>query len=155
VTDQIGPVAVRCEPPGYRAVVSSDPADETADGAPAARPAAAGLWLRRAVALLLDWVISILIARTLLPFDSSPGTLLVFALEQVLLVGTIGFSLGHRLLGLRVVRAGGGPAGPGAALIRTALLLLVVPAVLTDGQGVGLHDRAAGTRIVRLVPIRD
>ena len=35
------------------------------------------------------------------------------------------------------------------AAARTALLLLVVPAVVQDGDGRGLHDRAAGTVIVR------
>ncbi len=106
-------------------------------------------WGRRLIALAIDWLACVLIADTLLPWESALMPLLVFGLEQVLLVGTIGFSLGHRLLGLRVQRAGGGLPGPLPALIRTALLLLVIPAVLTDGSGVGLHDRAAGTRILR------
>lgn len=112
-------------------------------------PARSALWGRRLVALVIDWTACLLIARTLLPYEGSFVPLAVFAAEQVVLVGTIGFSLGHRLLGLRVERPGGGPAGPVAALVRTALLLLVIPAVLTDGEGVGLHDRAAGTRIIR------
>ena len=33
--------------------------------------------------------------------------------------------------------------------LRTALLLLLVPALITDRDGRGLHDRAAGTVVVR------
>ena len=36
-----------------------------------------------------------------------------------------------------------------SALVRTALLCLVVPAVVWDADGRGLHDRVAGTAIVR------
>jgi uncharacterized RDD family membrane protein YckC len=33
--------------------------------------------------------------------------------------------------------------------VRTALLCLVIPAVVWDADGRGLHDKAAGTVIVR------
>ena len=36
-----------------------------------------------------------------------------------------------------------------SALARTILLCLVVPAVVWDSDGRGLHDRVAGTAIVR------
>ena len=88
-------------------------------------------------------------------------------------------TLGHRLCSLRVrtapaavppearhpVAAPASPAVPAAAAadervddrvpgllraaVRTGLLLLVVPAVVQDGDGRSLHDRAAGTVIVR------
>lgn len=106
------------------------------------------MWLRRVAALAVDWGVALLIT-TLLPWESPLLPLAVFALEQVLLVGTIGHSLGHRLFGLHVQRVGGGDAGPVAALIRTALILAVLPPAITDADGRGLHDRAAGTEIVR------
>lgn len=106
------------------------------------------MWLRRVGALGVDWLVALLIA-TLLPWESPLVPLAVFALEQVLLVGTLGHSLGHRLLGLHVQREGGGDAGPVAALIRTALIVAVLPPLITDQGGRGLHDRAAGTEIVR------
>ncbi|MGF1648197.1 MAG: RDD family protein [Kineosporiaceae bacterium] len=109
---------------------------------------ARGLLLRRVGALAVDWAAALAIAA-LLPWDSPLLPLAVFAVEQVLLVGTVGHALGHRLFGLHVQRVGGGDAGPVAALIRTALLVAVVPAVITDADGRGLHDRAAGTGIVR------
>lgn len=104
---------------------------------------------RRAVALVVDWLLALLVGETLLPGLDSFAPLLVFAVVQVLLVGTLGFGVGHLLLGIRVERPWGGPAGPVAALVRTLLLVLVVPAVVMDDDGRGLHDRAAGTLVVR------
>lgn len=138
----------------------------------AGSPARAG---RRLVALVVDWLACLLISAALFPsagtvaFSLVRGdpmaTLAVFAVENVLLVGTVGHTLGHRLLGLRVRtapapvpgdrRALEVPADPGRppgllrAAVRTALVLLVVPAVVQDADGRGLHDRAAGTVIVR------
>ncbi|CPU67518.1 Conserved membrane protein of uncharacterised function [Mycobacteroides abscessus] len=39
--------------------------------------------------------------------------------------------------------------GLGRGLLRTVLLCLVIPAVVWDADGRGLHDRAAGTVLVR------
>ena len=75
---------------------------------------------------------------------------LVFLAENVLLVGTLGFTIGHRIMGLRVVRLGGGPAGPVAGLVRSALLVLAIPALIWDKDERGLHDKAAGTVLIRL-----
>ena len=118
-------------------------------GRPQSGPGSVAPMTRRVVALLVDWLLAYVVARTLLPDLVSFGPLLVFGGVQVMLVGTIGFAIGHRLLGLVVVGLDSGPAGPVAALVRTALLLLVIPAVITDEDGRGLHDRAAGTVVVR------
>jgi uncharacterized RDD family membrane protein YckC len=68
---------------------------------------------------------------------------------NLLLVGTLGCTIGHRLLGIRVVRLGGAAAGPLHALIRTILLAVVIPAVIWDRDTRGLHDKIAGTVTVR------
>ncbi|MGO2041542.1 MAG: RDD family protein, partial [Cellulosimicrobium funkei] len=76
---------------------------------------------------------------------------LVFAIENVLLVSTLGFTVGHRVMGIRVRRLAE-PArmvGLGRGVLRTVLLCLVIPAVVWDADGRGLHDRAAGTVLVR------
>src|SRR5690349_18548741 len=111
-------------------------------------------FLRRFGALFVDWIIAQLVVVVLLRIDTTGGgpaalaPVGVFALENLLLVSLTGSTLGHRLFGLQVwqVRPG---AFPLQVLIRTVLVCLVVPAVLTSRAGRGFHDVAAGTRIVR------
>jgi len=107
---------------------------------------------RRIVALLIDWALCWAVSLGFF-HGSSWATLLIFLGENVVLVGTAGFTVGHRVLGLRVRRmlpgAPDGQPGPVRALVRSVLVCLVIPAVVWDGDGRGLHDRAAGTAIVR------
>jgi hypothetical protein len=79
--------------------------------------------------------------------------LAVFAVENLLLVGTLGFTVGHRLLGLRVLSMTGRRASLVQVLVRTLLLCLAIPALIWDRDGRGLHDKAAGTLIVRAVRV--
>jgi uncharacterized RDD family membrane protein YckC len=74
----------------------------------------------------------------------------VFAAEIFLLTALTGFTVGKRLLGLRVVRLDGQPVGLLSALIRTVLFLLVVPPLVLDADLRGLHDRAARTIVIRI-----
>lgn len=69
-----------------------------------------------------------------------------------------GQTAGKLLLGLRVVRADGGPVGGGQALFRETLGRLAAGFllglgylwVLADPQGQGWHDKLAGTVVVRV-----
>ena len=118
-------------------------------------------WSRRFAALLIDWIICSLIAIAFL-YHPSPGhavdvfvqprawTPVVFAVQDIVLTATAGFTIGKRLLGLRVIRLDGMPVGFGRAVIRTILLMLVVPAMIMDRDLRGLQDKAAGTAVVRL-----
>ena len=83
--------------------------------------------------------------------DLSLADEIAFAVQVLVLVALTGQSLGKRALGLQVVRLAVPDRAPGflAAAIRTALLVLVVPAVIVDRDGRGLHDRAAGTVVLR------
>lgn len=103
---------------------------------------------RRVVAVTIDWALCLLIAGALFGRNAW-APLGVFAVENVVLVGTIGTTVGHRLLGLRVVRLGAGAAGIARAAARTVLLCVVIPAAVWDADGRGLHDRLAGTVILR------
>ena len=111
---------------------------------------------RRAVAILVDWLACNVIAAGFMHYRLGEGglgslkPLAVFVLMNLLLVGTLGSTMGHRLLGLRVVRLGGASAGPVPALIRTILLALVIPAVIWDRDSRGFHDKLAGTVLMRL-----
>ncbi|MEV6197025.1 RDD family protein [Streptomyces sp. NPDC051920] len=108
---------------------------------------------RRLGALAVDWALCLLIAYGLLTdgYDQATGNwaLLVFFFLGVLTVGTVGFTPGKRLLGLRVVSEGGGRLNPLRVLLRTALLCVAVPALIWDRDGRGLHDRLARTIEVR------
>ena len=117
-------------------------------GLPQAGPGSIARFGRRLAAVLIDWVLCLLIARALFG-GGSWGPLLVFFVECVLLVGTVGSTIGHAALGLRVVALDARPAGPTKALVRSALLCLVIPAFVWDRDQRGLHDKAAGTVIVR------
>lgn len=108
---------------------------------------------RRLGALAVDWGLCLLIAYGLLThgYDQATGNwaLLVFFVLGLLTVGTVGFTPGKRLFGLRVVPEGGGRLNPLRALVRTALLCVAVPALIWDRDGRGLHDRLARTVEVR------
>ena len=103
---------------------------------------------RRLAALFLDWVACLLIARAL--SDSEWAPLLVFTVANAVLLCTLGATFGMRLLGLRVVTlASGRTPLPLPAVVRSVLLALVVPALVWNSDGRGLHDRAAGTVVLR------
>ena len=109
---------------------------------------------RRLGALAVDWGLCLLIAYGLITDGYGQGTsnwaLLIFFVMSLLTVGTIGFTPGKRLLGLRVVALDTGTVHPGRALVRTVLLCLAVPALVWDRDGRGLHDRLARTVEVRI-----
>jgi uncharacterized RDD family membrane protein YckC len=105
---------------------------------------------RRIAGIALDWVASLLVARAFLPGLGSFGPLVVLFVEHAVLVGTAGFSLGHRVAGLRVTTVAGAAPGLLRAAVRALLLVLAVPPLIWDADQRGLHDKAAGTMIVRL-----
>lgn len=117
-------------------------------GLPESGPGSMARAGRRIAAIMIDWGIALLISN--FAFGGDPwATLAIFAVEQILLIGTLGYSIGHRAVGIHVVRAGGAPAGPLAALVRSVLLCLVIPAVIFDPDHRGLHDKAMNTLLVR------
>ncbi|MFH8450055.1 RDD family protein [Streptomyces fungicidicus] len=110
---------------------------------------------RRLGALAVDWGLCVLIAYGLITdgYDgqtTSNWALLVFLVLSVLTVGSVGFTPGKRLLGLRVVALDTGRVQPLRGLLRSALLCLAVPALIWDRDGRGLHDRLARTVEVRI-----
>lgn len=75
---------------------------------------------------------------------------LAFLLIEVVFVAFAGQTPGMRVVGIAVVRADGqGRATLPWVLLRTLLLAAIVPALFTDGSGRAMHDRAAGTVMVR------
>ncbi len=103
---------------------------------------------RRLGALLIDWFACSLIAVA--AFHDQYWALVVFAVEDYLLTALTGLTLGKRVFGIRVARLDGRPVGLGWGLVRTLLLLTVIPPLVTDRDLRGLHDRAANTIVIRL-----
>lgn len=135
---------------------------------PESGPGSVATFGRRLLAIILDWLLCQLIAYGVwhVEWGATGGEsfvpLAIFAVENLVLVSTMGTTVGHRLLGLQVYRLAPapvdtptgrtrllGPPGFRAGAIRTALLCVVIPALIPDSDNRGLHDRAAGTLIVR------
>lgn len=110
-------------------------------------------------AFLVDCIASALVASLIVAHrrgdvaDRLPGSwsLLPLAVDYVAGLVLGGQTLGMHLFGLRVVRVdGSGRRIPLPSIVlRTALLFLLVPAVVLDRDGRGLHDRFTGTAVVR------
>ena len=103
---------------------------------------------RRLAALFIDWILCAIIATGLL--HSQYWTLAVFGAETYILLVLTGTTIGKRVLGMRVARLDGQRIGLGWGLVRTILLLTVVPPLVIDSDRRGLHDKAANTIVVRI-----
>lgn len=109
---------------------------------------------RRIAALAIDWAIASAISIAF--FASGPWqtdgfiTLALFAGIQLLFLLVLNGGIGHLVLGMRVVPIVPGRLAPWRALVRTLLVCLFVPAVIWDADQRGLHDRLAGTLLVRV-----
>ena len=103
---------------------------------------------RRLGAIVVDWGLALLVTRAFGWHSSTSqgqwGVIAIFAAEHLLLISLLGYTIGKRIFGLHVGKLGG-PLTPLNVVIRTVLLLVVVPAVIWDRDGRGLHDRLAGT----------
>lgn len=134
-------------------------------GLPEQGPRSAAGMGRRLGALFIDWMLSTVIALGVVsllakgragPLEVQSlqhqvqwWTLLIFGVQAWLLTALTGLSIGKRALGMRVVRLDGRPVGLGWSLVRTLLLLAVIPPLFTDRDHRGLHDRAANTAVIR------
>lgn len=117
-------------------------------GRPRSGPGSVAPVGRRLVALVIDWMLCRLITVGFLEL-SEWWVPVIFAVEYIVLLSTLGSTVGMRLLGIRVASLSGGAPGPLGIVVRTLLLLLVVPAVVYDRDTRGLHDRATGTIVLR------
>lgn len=103
---------------------------------------------RRIAALAVDFAVSAVLSLAFFHYDRW-ASLLLFVLLQAVFIPTIGGSVGHRLLGMRVIRLGGGWVGVWRPLVRSVLLAVLVPALVWDSDQRGFHDKVAGTVLVR------
>jgi uncharacterized RDD family membrane protein YckC len=127
-------------------------------GLPSAGPGSLAPTGRRLGAIIVDCIASALVAGLFTAglanhsgANSLPGSwsLIPFALDYVLGLPLLGRTLGMNLFGIRVVRVDG-PRRVTVldAAVRTILLVLLIPALIWDKDGRGLHDRVARTAVV-------
>jgi uncharacterized RDD family membrane protein YckC len=117
-------------------------------GLPEQGPRSVARMGRRVAALCIDWLLCTIIAVGTL--HSQYWTIVIFAIEVYLITAVSGFTVGKRIVGIRVARLDGKPIGFFWALVRTLLLLTVIAPLVTDGDLRGLHDRAANTVVLRI-----
>ncbi|MBS1674212.1 MAG: RDD family protein [Actinobacteria bacterium] len=114
---------------------------------------------RRIAALFIDYAAATIIATAYLGFQqwalpkesglTQFAPMLVFAILQIIFIPTIGGSPGHRIVGMRLVMLDGSWVGLWRPIVRTLLLVFVIPAVIFDADQRGIHDKAVGTVLVR------
>jgi uncharacterized RDD family membrane protein YckC len=156
-----GPGAVGARPP-----VADDALPGVRLGLPAEGAGSSASFGARAGAFAIDAVLCGLVARLFFPVDASAGAQTSTGLAPVVVLAVlylVGVTLTGQTVGMRLVRlrvlplTAAGAVGEGRRAVpgvvpvalRTALLLLLVPALVSDRDGRGLHDRAAGTVVVR------
>jgi uncharacterized RDD family membrane protein YckC len=120
-------------------------------GRPENGPGAVASFGARIGALATDFVLSWLVA-TLIAHSADTGpywSTVVYAAQALVFMSLFGQTPGMRLLGLRLERPHGGRVFPGWVAVRLFLLLLIVPPLIWDRDGRGLHDKAANTLVAR------
>ncbi|MDT3396519.1 RDD family protein [Streptomyces sp. B1866] len=123
-------------------------------GLPESGPGAVAPPGRRIAAIVVDWALCLLVSFSLLSGRNQQTVgnwaVLVFFLLSALTVGTVGCTPGKLLLRLRVIGEGGSRLGFWRAVLRSLLLVVVIPAVIWDRDGRGLHDRLARAVQIRV-----
>ncbi|HEX6148549.1 RDD family protein [Nocardioides sp.] len=116
-------------------------------------------WVRRTVALFVDWIASTLVVMLIIgpagwSEDRAAGfyTMGVFILESALLMALVGGSFGQIATKIRVIRIDGTRRPPDLlrSLGRQVMICLVIPPLVFKPDGRGLHDMAMGTQTTLL-----
>jgi uncharacterized RDD family membrane protein YckC len=121
-------------------------------GLPRTGPGSMATVGRRLGAIAIDWAISyglayLVVGKKLL-VNGQFAALSLLAVCYLVGLAINGATFGMAILGLRVTADDGSKAGLYAIAMRTVLLFLVIPAVVWDADGRGLHDRVAHTVIL-------
>ena len=129
-------------------------------GLPRTGPGSVAGWGRRIAALVVDWIASTMVSVLVFGYQWFGATageqgwvgatpLLVFLLEASFLTAVAGGSFGQLALRVGVVHLDGRPVNLLEALVRTFLILLVIPPLVFNRDQRGLHDLAVKTVTLR------
>lgn len=114
---------------------------------PEGQGSVAPFW-RRPVALVVDWALCLAISTLLLGGDPL-ATLSMFSVVNVLFLSLFGATPGQFATRVRVLPVRGRSPMVLRAIVRTLLMLLLLPAMVWTRDAQPLHDVAAGTAVVR------
>jgi uncharacterized RDD family membrane protein YckC len=125
-------------------------------GLPAEGPGSVATFNSRLGAVLVDLLVGALIGGLINSFVTDPGLASkqgagvgALVLMYAVLLPTTGQTLGMRVARIRVLRLKGGLLAVPAAFVRGLLVALTLPALFTDREGRGLHDKLVGSVVVR------
>jgi uncharacterized RDD family membrane protein YckC len=125
-------------------------------GLPESGPGSVARQGRRVAALAIDWLLAYGIAALGLTFGLittrylSMTVLVIWFVLGVASVRLYGFTPGQYLMRLRVASVDNRlHVGTGRAAARGLLIALVIPALFTDADARGIHDRLTATAVVR------
>lgn len=106
--------------------------------------------IRRVAGLGIDWLVSIVIAYGYFRYDGWI-ILAIFFVMTTILVGLLGATIGHIILGIGVRRVDdGGLPGLLRAIGRQGLICLVLPGLFTVPDGRSYSDALMRTEILKL-----
>ena len=119
----------------------------------------AGFWVR-VVATIIDWVILAVIGFVLQNILGGLSGIVSFVVNVAYLVyfwSTTGQTIGHKVMGLRVVRTDGSSLDMSRAVIRyVGMIVAAIPLglgfiwVALDDRKQGWHDKIADTSVIKL-----
>ena len=125
-------------------------------GLPPSGRGALASWQLRITALAVDWAASMAVALLLFGPGVIMGggwrgwmTMAVFFVESTVLTALASGSFGQLLTKIAVVRLDREPLGFLGALLRAAMVCLVLPAVVIGRDRRGLHDVAVNTVVIK------
>lgn len=113
-------------------------------------------WRARVAALLVDWGTSMILA--VLAFGVGVlreggwrawMILAVFFVQTSVLTALTGASFGQILARIAIIRLDGQPLGWWRAILRAAMICLVIPTIVIGAERRGLNDLVLGTVVVR------
>ncbi|WP_239164123.1 RDD family protein [Actinoplanes palleronii] len=105
---------------------------------------------QRLIALLIDWILCLLVASLYAsPYQVQWPPVALLIVVNTVFIGLFAETPGMRLARIRCVgHPDGGRIGLLRGLYRALLLALLIPALIADDRGRGLHDRVAGSIVI-------
>ncbi len=124
-------------------------------GLPQSGPRSAAGTGRKVAGLLVDWLLCYGVSALLLAFVHLPGGpatvgVIIWALVSVVSVWLFAATPGQTAMGLGVARVDAeAPVGLPRAFFRVLLTFFILPPLVMDEDGRGLHDRATQTVVIQ------